>query len=57
MMSITINNASSMHDGTIHGWRVVCVVCGVLRISIYADLYGFGAGILAFSGRIFCVTS
>ena len=39
-MSITINNASSMHDGTIHGWRVVCVVCGVLCISIYADFRG-----------------
>ena len=48
MMSITINNASSMHDGTIHGWRVVCVVCGVLCISTYADLYGFGLSLVEF---------
>ena len=36
-MSITIHNASNMHDGTFHGSWVVCVVGEVLRISIYVE--------------------
>ena len=35
MVSNIINKASSMHDGTFHGWRVVFVVCGILHISSY----------------------